>query len=260
MKNIVKLTESDLVRIVQRVIQEGKTDKGVKEKDADVKIEKFQDTIKNFIKSQDCKVKQVGNDFEIHCDGKHVGQVMFRKDGITVKKQGSKFGKEFDFNELGKVKTEIKKLTESDLTNIVKRVIKENSVKDDLIQSIKDEGWDNTTELVGGDKNLAKLAFNNNPMDFLHMFDDLDVVESEENKWGNWMLYRYIPRRNIIAYDTKRKNICFNLAIWWALTNGFGIESYDEILSLVGEWSYEVYGLRDFNSVNFGLESAEEMV
>ncbi len=110
MKNIVKLTESDLVRIVQRVIQEGKTDKGVKEKDADVKIEKFQDTIKNFIKSQDCKVKQVGNDFEIHCDGKHVGQVMFRKDGITVKKQGSKFAKEFDFNELGKVKTEIKNL------------------------------------------------------------------------------------------------------------------------------------------------------
>jgi hypothetical protein len=152
------------------------------------------------------------------------------------------------------------KLTESDLTNIVKRVIKENSAKDDLIQMIKDDGWDDAAELVGGDKNLAKLAFNNDPIDFLHMFDDLDVVESEENKWGNWMLYRYIPRRNIIAYDTKRKNICFNLAIWWALTHGFGIESNDEILSLVGEWSYEVYGLRDFNSVNFGLESAEEMV
>jgi hypothetical protein len=29
------------------------------------------------------------------------------------------------------------KLTESDLTNIVKRVIKENSAKDDLIQMIK---------------------------------------------------------------------------------------------------------------------------
>ena len=110
MKKIVKLTESDLIRIVQRVIQEGKTDKGVKEKDVDVKLNRFQETIKNFIKSHDCKVKQVGNDFEIHCDGKHVGQVMFRKDGITVKKVGSKFGKEFKFNELGKVKSEIKGL------------------------------------------------------------------------------------------------------------------------------------------------------
>jgi hypothetical protein len=152
------------------------------------------------------------------------------------------------------------RLTESDLTHIVKRVINENSKRDNIIQMIKEQGWFDVSEYVGGDKNLAKLAFNNNPIDFLHMFDDLDVVESEENKWGNWMLYRYIPRRNIIAYDTTRKNICFNLSIWWALTHGFGIESYDEILSLVGEWVYEVYGLRDFNSVNFGLEYVEEMV
>lgn len=110
MKNIVKLTESDLIKIVNKIIQEGKTNKGVKDKDSDVKIERFQETIHNFLKSHDCEVKQVGNDFEIHCDGEHVGQVMFRKDGITVKKEGSKFGKEFDFNELGKVKSEIKKL------------------------------------------------------------------------------------------------------------------------------------------------------
>lgn len=110
MKKIVKLKESDLVKIVQRVIHEGKTDKGVKDRDADVKIERFQDTIKNFIKSHEGKVKQVGNDFEIHFDGDHVGQIMFRKDGITVKKEGSKFGKDFDFNELGKVKSEIKNL------------------------------------------------------------------------------------------------------------------------------------------------------
>ena len=148
MKKIVKLTESDLVRIVQRVVQEGKTDKGVKEKDSDVKIERFQDTIKNFIKSHDCKVKQVGDDFEIHSDGEHVGQIMFRKDGITVKKQGSKFGKEFDFNELGKVKSEIKKLTESDLTRIVKRVVKENEENsfdfymEELGEFVNKLGWE----------------------------------------------------------------------------------------------------------------------
>jgi hypothetical protein len=166
MKKIVKLTESDLVRIVQRVVQEGKTDKGVKEKDSDVKIERFQDTIKNFIKSHDCKVKQVGDDFEIHSDGEHVGQVMFRKDGITVKKQGSKFGKEFDFNELGKVKSEIKKLTESDLTGIVKRVIKEN--EEDTIRIPRK--YDGVRMELGKDAN---------PQDIIDMYNEVVASEGE---------------------------------------------------------------------------------
>ena len=190
MKKIVKLTESDLVRIVQRVVQEGKTDKGVKEKDSDVKIERFQDTIKNFIKSHDCKVKQVGDDFEIHSDGEHVGQVMFRKDGITVKKQGSKFGKEFDFNELGKVKSEIKKLTESNLTRIVKRVIKENEGKSGSdITNYFDEnftpdgGWDNEKFQDGWMNGELTAYYVNGELAFVYDFEfDEDDEEFDDSR------------------------------------------------------------------------------
>ena len=194
MKKIVKLTESDLVRIVQRVIQEGKTDKGVKEKDSDVKIERFQDTIKNFIKSHDCKVKQVGDDFEIHSDGEHVGQVMFRKDGITVKKQGSKFGKEFDFNELGKVKSEIKKLTESDLTRIVKRVIEENDdhivynyfkvVDKDgetISVSATEKGTKNELTFVDGLLNMGLKLVKISKQEY----DDFDGEEDDDDNWDD---------------------------------------------------------------------------
>ena len=104
------LTESDLTRIVKRVIQEGNIDKSTKEKDLDVKMENFRDKIKNFLKEKDCKVKQVGTDFEVHCDGDHVAQVMFRRTGITVKKEGSKFGKEFNFSEMGEIKSVLTKL------------------------------------------------------------------------------------------------------------------------------------------------------
>jgi hypothetical protein len=110
MKKIIRLTESDLTRIVKRIIKEGNIDKSTKEKDLDVKMETLRDNIKNFIKSKDCKVKQVGTDFEIHCDGEHVAQVMFRRNAITIKKEGSKFGKEFKFNEMGKLKQELSKM------------------------------------------------------------------------------------------------------------------------------------------------------
>ena len=110
MKRIITLTESDLTRIVKRVIQEGNIDKSTKEKDLDVKMENFRYKIKSFLKEKDCKIKQVGTDFEVHCDGDHVAQVMFRRTGITVKKEGSKFGKEFNFGEMGALRKELTKL------------------------------------------------------------------------------------------------------------------------------------------------------
>jgi hypothetical protein len=157
----------------------------------------------------------------------------------------------------------IVKLTESDLTNIIKKVIKENDSKDSLIDMIKEEGWVYTTELVGGDENLAKLAFNNDPMNFLHIYDDMDVVKSEIGQNGNknWMLYRYKPKQNIIAYDTKRYNVYFHYQIWWALTHGFGIDDYNEIKSIVEGWLSEVYGLKLFNSFNMGdTHSTRKMI
>jgi hypothetical protein len=36
-------------------------------------------------------------------------QVMFRNDKITVRKEGNKFGKDFNYNQLGEVKKELSK-------------------------------------------------------------------------------------------------------------------------------------------------------
>ena len=73
------------------------------------KKDQLRKSVEDHIKTKDCKAKQVGDDFEIHCDQKqkHIGQVMFRNDVITVKKKGEKFGEEFKYNELGKIKSEI---------------------------------------------------------------------------------------------------------------------------------------------------------
>jgi hypothetical protein len=89
---------------------EGKLMKASNSKDSDVKIDEFRDKVKDYLKSLECDIKKVGDDFEIHVSKKHVGQVMFRKDLITVKKVGVKFGKEFKYNEFGKIKAEIKSI------------------------------------------------------------------------------------------------------------------------------------------------------
>ena len=88
-------------------VKEGKAYKAVTSKDKDVKISSFQDKIESHISGLGCKIKKVGNDFEIHHEGERIAQVMFREDYIGIKKEGNKFPKEFEYTELGKIKSEI---------------------------------------------------------------------------------------------------------------------------------------------------------
>ena len=118
------------------------------------------------------------------------------------------------------------RLTESDLTRIVKRVIKENNTKMELINTIKDEGFNSTAEMVGGVKNLIKLLGVKTPTEFLHLFDDLDVVQSEEN--NNWSLFRYKPKHNIMVYNKKNEVLFIFRNGKWDLPKG-GIEKGEEM-------------------------------
>lgn len=93
-------------------VSEGKLMKS-KSVDSDVKKEQFREKVNNYVKSQDCKTKQVGDDFEVHLDDEHIAQVMFRDDYIGVKKEGNKFPKEFKYNEFGKIKKELSEIIKS---------------------------------------------------------------------------------------------------------------------------------------------------
>jgi hypothetical protein len=131
------------------------------------------------------------------------------------------------------------KLTESDLTRIVKRVIKENDVKTSLIDTIKNEGFKSASEMVGGAENLMKLLDIKSPMGFLHLFDNLEVVRSEKSQY--WTLFRHKPNDNVMLYDRRDDDIYMSDdEIWLILTYYFNL-SYTESHSLIMEWLNEVY-------------------
>ena len=128
------------------------------------------------------------------------------------------------------------------MERIIKKILKEESLKQTLKQQVKEFGWKDTAELVGGAENLSKIAFDNDPMKFLHLFDDLDVVQSEQMK--DWTLFRYKKHENLMIYDRKNNNVYINYdEIWSVLNDDFGIK-YTETQSLTETWLYEVYNLR----------------
>jgi hypothetical protein len=134
------------------------------------------------------------------------------------------------------------KLTESDLTRIVKRVIKENNTKMELIDTIKDEGFKSASEMVGGSEILMKLLDIKTTMDFLHLFDDLDVVQNEKKQ--DLTLFRYKPYDNLMIYDRENDLVYVSYKdIWSVLGGNFGL-NYSEIQELIKEWLDEVYNLR----------------
>jgi hypothetical protein len=137
------------------------------------------------------------------------------------------------------------KLTESDITRIVKRVIKEEklSKQDVLKKHVLKNGWKEVADRIGGFDNLYKHAFNNDYNEFLKLYSKLEVVQSEEEP--NWMLYRFEKGKNIMIYDKKNEYFYINHDVIWSFFElGIGLE-YDEIWKIMKKWLDEVYNLRD---------------
>jgi len=93
---------------------------------------------------------------------------------------------------------------------------------------------------------LAKLAFDNDPMEFLHMFDDMDVVQSKSEK--DWTLYRYEKGHNLMIYDKKNEYVYIDYSdIWLFLEDGFE-RKFSDIQAFTKRWVDEAYKLRGFTT------------
>ena len=124
----------------------------------------------------------------------------------------------------------------------MKVIITENQKEKMLRNLIKNNGVEFASNMVGGIENLFDVLTIESPMDFLHLFDDLDIVQSNEIK--DWTLFRYKPKENLMVYDRKKEEVYINYyEIWSFLKDGFGL-NYTETQELTKTWLDEVYDLR----------------
>ncbi len=129
----------------------------------------------------------------------------------------------------------------------MKVLITENKFKEIIKLTLKDLGTQSTIDNVGGWENFCKSLNIESPMDFLHLFDDLDVVQSEENKYLT--LFRNIKGNNLMIYERKSNVVRINYQeIWSILRSEFGLTP-DETKSLTKKWLDEVYNLRGVTPV-----------
>ena len=122
------------------------------------------------------------------------------------------------------------------------KLIKEDSLKQSLLDNIKEYGVEDTVSMVGDFDIFFQLLNIESPMDFLHLFDDLEQVQSKEK--GHLILFRYKPKHNLMVYNTKNETVYINYyEIWSFLESNFGLND-KEIQGLTKKWLGEVYNLR----------------
>ena len=136
----------------------------------------------------------------------------------------------------------------------MKIIISENQVdkiKSKIHEYVKKYGIEKCKQIFG-DKVLFTIGFNNDPMEFLNLFNDLDVVQSIEEK--GWTLFRYEKGKNLMVYDRKNEDVYINYdQIWSVLQNNFGL-NYDETQQVTEEWVGVVYNLRGVTTLVWKIE------
>jgi hypothetical protein len=97
------------------------------------------------------------------------------------------------------------------------------------------------------------------PMEFLHLFDDLDVVESEKD--SDFTLFRYKVGYNvmIISEEFGVKHVLINYdEIWSVLRNHFKLKDM-EVQKLTMLWISEVFNLKDMTTISLRNETLIEI-
>ena len=124
----------------------------------------------------------------------------------------------------------------------MKILITENKFKKVLKLSLKTNGVKNTIDNVGGWDNFCKVFNIEGPMDFLHLFDDLERVQSEERE--SMILFRYKKGYNYMVYDREDGEVYINYKeIWSYLEDKFAL-TYPVVQKITKKWLGEVYNLK----------------
>lgn len=135
----------------------------------------------------------------------------------------------------------------------MKILINENKLLGGIKSMIKKLGIQSAIDFVGGWETFCVITNINSPMDFLHLFDDLDVVQSEEVE--NWSLFRYEKGKNLMIYDRKNGSVYINYYEIWSFLESKFVLKYSETQRITQEWLGEAYNLRGITtSLKFSMK------
>jgi hypothetical protein len=131
----------------------------------------------------------------------------------------------------------------------IRRILREESLKQSLLQMIKDDGYRSAIKYVDGISNLLNMIEVKTPMQFLDLYNNMEVRKLKSTEWvyssGN---------RNVMIFNNRKKEIFIDYhELRQPILDGFNI-SINELRELVIIWLWDIYKIKaskiHFNPIN----------
>ena len=124
----------------------------------------------------------------------------------------------------------------------MKIIITENKLRDTVKSMISELGTQTTIDFFGGWESFCQRLNINKPMDFLHLFDNLESIQDE--KRPEITLYRYNNGENQIKYDKDSLDVYLSYDNIWSILGDYFNLNHTKTKELTQDWIEESYNLR----------------
>jgi hypothetical protein len=115
-------------------------------------------------------------------------------------------------------------------------VIKEDTLKSELKQMIKSDGWEETYPLVGDAETLAQFAFDNDPMKFI----DLLITKKRKGKHSDF--FGDDDDRLFLQFTPDMEVVELNFELSEFLLLGFKLDK-NGAKNVIKDWLFDRYGI-----------------
>jgi hypothetical protein len=127
-----------------------------------------------------------------------------------------------------------------------KRLNESLGEKETIQNKIKEDGWNKLLKYNNPNSILSR-GFDNNPIEFLNIYNDLEMVISQTS--SNIMLFRKKPNDNLMVFNLLTKKMYINnTELWMILENLFKLTP-EQTESIIKVWLDKTFNISDANPV-----------
>jgi hypothetical protein len=121
----------------------------------------------------------------------------------------------------------------------IRRVIREESLRQTLKDDVKEFGYEETAKYVGGSENLAKLAFDNDPFEYLNTIKE--TFNFVKNDIKDWVLIKDNRGNTLMVYIPSNQSLFVNKdLVWKFMWIGFNL-IYKDVQDGITKWFEDEY-------------------